>query len=77
MCTGDLIAQTIIEEKKFKDVDKVRSAQFFTIGAGIVVRVTRGLVCKSLYPFFFHKFYFLSFIEFDHLTKISNSLLLF
>lgn len=39
MCTGDLIAQTIIEEKKFKDVDKMRSAQFFTLGAGFVVRM--------------------------------------
>lgn len=38
MCTGDLIAQTVIEENKFKDVDKMRSLQFFTLGAGIVVR---------------------------------------
>lgn len=38
MCTGDLIAQTVIEEKKFKNVDKMRSAQFFTLGAVIVVR---------------------------------------
>lgn len=37
MCTGDLIAQTVIEETKFKDVDKMRSLQFFTLGAGIVV----------------------------------------
>lgn len=41
MCTGDLIAQTIVEGKKFKDVDKMRSAHFFTLGVGIVVRKSR------------------------------------
>lgn len=42
MCTGDLIAQTIIEEKEIKNVDKLRSAQFFTLGAVIVVRYSRN-----------------------------------
>lgn len=44
MSCGDLIAQTIIEEKKFKDVDIFRTAQFFTLGAGFVVRKPYGFI---------------------------------